>query len=119
MKKSINADHKKTCRTYLLHAGESRDDLVAVALVDEEALSLPGEAHLHCVLRHQRVEEGVILFGDGTWRSHDRICQAIFEELRLNEAEITRILPARRLLGRQTNEREGEPCTCEKTCVAR
>ena len=56
---------------YLLHAGQARDDLVAVALVDEEALPFPGEAHLHRVLRDERVEEGVVLLGDRTWPRGD------------------------------------------------
>ena len=53
---------------YLLHAGQPRDDLVAVALVDEETLSFPGEAHLHRVLGDECVEEGVVLLRDSAWR---------------------------------------------------
>jgi len=46
---------------HLFYAGQLSDDLVAVALIDEEALSLEGVLHLHRVLGHQRVEEGVVL----------------------------------------------------------
>ena len=43
------------------------NNFVAVALVDEEALALAREAHLKRVLRHESVEEGVVLLGDGAF----------------------------------------------------
>jgi len=48
---------------YLLDARQFGDHFVAVALVDEETLALGGIVHFHRVLRHERVEIGVVLFG--------------------------------------------------------
>ena len=48
--------------SYLLHASQLSDDLVGIALIDQEPLSLQGEVHLHRVLRDKGVEEGIVLF---------------------------------------------------------
>ena len=48
--------------SYLLHAGQLSDDLVGVALIDQEPLSLQREVHLHRVLRDKGIEEGIVLF---------------------------------------------------------
>ena len=47
--------------TYLIHACECGDHLVAVALVHQEPLPLNGVVHLHGILRHQGVEERIVL----------------------------------------------------------
>ena len=49
----------------VLHAGQLCNDLVGVALIDQEPLPLPREGHLARVLADEGVEEGVELLGDG------------------------------------------------------
>ena len=53
--------------TYLVHASQLSDRLVAVALVDQETLTFGRVSHLKRVCRDERVKEGVVFFCGGTF----------------------------------------------------
>lgn len=52
------------CCSYLIHASQLGDHLVAITLVDKKSLSLARVTHLHCVLRHQSVEESIVFLSN-------------------------------------------------------
>ncbi len=70
------------------HAGELRDHLEGVALVHQEGLALGRVAHLGCVLRHERVEEGVESLVVAPFGAQDA-------------AQSLRLLPAGAIVGRE------------------